>query len=597
MTTQYTSRAAVSALTAAQSSVIGDATVISGSSSERWLYSDAANDDAFTGIVIIPAGNPSTGRWLRQADYATLLSLILASSSGSGSGSSSDDTSDTSVTLENILSIVSDLVDDFDTSLTALQDVVSSATLEQNAASYAYYQRTTSVIKQVSANASAAISKAQTLAISASESIADITTTVTTQYDTAISLITQEAQARSTNEEETATTINSLSSTVSENAALLTQEAQTRASDVEILSTELSSLSSSLQSDNATLTAYITQEVQTRASAIETLAAELNTFSSVFGNSSSSAAFQINTAAISTGSLASASATLTATDGTNTAVAGFKTIAVSENGSVYALFEFEGDYIVFTRDGATPLIYFDMIKKSMIFNSGTYMKVIGIGFGANSNLLEWAGPTQSALSDCTQTNATSYITISGDAGYTGAFSVGDLDTGKSTSSTAADASVETAVFGSDGNKITVSLSYIYQSSGTSTYSSKSDWQSAVSSLGLTANSDGTYSKSGSETSATYVDLYRAVAGGSYASTPVDTITVYGSYGITATPPSSDTSGSIVYKESMSGSVTYTDPDLSTENRQYKAAIRTRNVTYTYNVTQRLSVDCAEVKSS
>ena len=65
--------------------------------------------------------------------------------------------------------------------------------------------------------------------------------------------------------------------------------------------------------------------------------------------------------------------------------------------------------------GSTQL---DLTNARIVFNNGTYMKVIGINFGASSNLIEWYGPTM-AVSACTTGNAISYLTSTGSAYFGG----------------------------------------------------------------------------------------------------------------------------------------------------------------------------------
>ncbi len=57
---------------------------------------------------------------------------------------------------------------------------------------------------------------------------------------------------------------------------------------------------------------------------------------------------------------------------------------------------------------------------TVIFNNGTYMRVMGIGFGVSSNLLDWYGPTQASISTCSETNAIFYQDTSGNS-YHGGF--------------------------------------------------------------------------------------------------------------------------------------------------------------------------------
>ena len=83
MTTQYSSRTDIVALTAAQSSTIADATVKSPDANERWLYSATATNAATDGLVLVPSDNPIQGRWFRQTDYAAQAAIIAEADAAS----------------------------------------------------------------------------------------------------------------------------------------------------------------------------------------------------------------------------------------------------------------------------------------------------------------------------------------------------------------------------------------------------------------------------------------------------------------------------------------------------------------------------------
>lgn len=65
---------------------------------------------------------------------------------------------------------------------------------------------------------------------------------------------------------------------------------------------------------------------------------------------------------------------------------------------------------------------FDLTNGKIVFNNGVYMKVTGIGFGANSDYLEWYGPTVSEASNfvaCNDANAIFYLKTDGTAFFGG----------------------------------------------------------------------------------------------------------------------------------------------------------------------------------
>lgn len=72
--------------------------------------------------------------------------------------------------------------------------------------------------------------------------------------------------------------------------------------------------------------------------------------------------------------------------------------------------------VVQSTDGKAK---FDLNNARIVFNNGTHMKVVGNGFGQNSDLLEWYGPTQSEASNfaaCTTANGYSYVKATTTAG-------------------------------------------------------------------------------------------------------------------------------------------------------------------------------------
>ncbi len=100
----------------------------------------------------------------------------------------------------------------------------------------------------------------------------------------------------------------------------------------------------------------------------------------------------------------------------------------------------------------------------IVFNQGGYMRVQGVGFGSSNQFLEWFGPSQANLNNCTEANAVSYLKTNGDAYFGGALSAGVLKNAVQTTSLAANALVSTGVFGSNGNQRVVVVSFSSQRS-------------------------------------------------------------------------------------------------------------------------------------
>ena len=98
----------------------------------------------------------------------------------------------------------------------------------------------------------------------------------------------------------------------------------------------------------------------------------------------------------------------------------------------------------------------------IIFNQGGYMRAQGVGFGSSNQFLEWFGPSQSNLNNCTEANAVSYLKTNGSAYFGGSLSAGVLKNAVQTTSLAANASVSTGTFSSNGNSRSVVVSFSSQ---------------------------------------------------------------------------------------------------------------------------------------
>jgi len=240
---------------------------------------------------------------------------------------------------------------------------------------------------------------------------------------------------------------------------------------------------------------------------------------------------------------------------------------------------------------------FDLNNARIVLSNG-YMKVIGTGFGTTNQFIEWYGAAMD-ISACSEANAISFSTVDGRTYFGGALSAGTLTTSASTPDSSATAFAETAQFYSRGHKIVVTVSYSYSSVLSKIYANTS--QGAAQFKGdaglnnAVQNADGTYSTPPTVAGQTIIDLYRAVADGAYASAPCATLTVTDTWTWRGEPPVvGDSNGSSTGGDTASGSMTFTDPDLSTQDRQYKAVIRTRaNAQYPENIRQTITVICVE----
>lgn len=95
----------------------------------------------------------------------------------------------------------------------------------------------------------------------------------------------------------------------------------------------------------------------------------------------------------------------------------------------------------------------------IIMDNGTVMKVQGTGFGSANQFIEWFGPRQTNLSNCTESNATYYLKTNGSAYFGGALSAGVIKNSVQTTATIGTANVTTGQFGSNGGSRIITVGY------------------------------------------------------------------------------------------------------------------------------------------
>lgn len=135
-----------------------------------------------------------------------------------------------------------------------------------------------------------------------------------------------------------------------------------------------------------------------------------------------------------------------------------RTVAIDINGNIV------GTQLVGVADGrgSLNLVNADLRMGTgrVIFNNGVVMRVQGVGFGADGDLISWFGPTM-PIADCSRANATSYEATDGDAYFGGSLSAGLLRNSATGTLLEANASVQLGPFRSDGGPITVVFTYSY----------------------------------------------------------------------------------------------------------------------------------------
>lgn len=101
----------------------------------------------------------------------------------------------------------------------------------------------------------------------------------------------------------------------------------------------------------------------------------------------------------------------------------------------------------------------------IVFDTGTHMRVQGLGFGSANQFIEWFGPKLASFSLCTEANAISYIKANGDAYFGGSLSAGLLRNSAATTVTTVPAEIVVGPFSSNGDPKVVVLSYSYLYTG------------------------------------------------------------------------------------------------------------------------------------
>lgn len=94
----------------------------------------------------------------------------------------------------------------------------------------------------------------------------------------------------------------------------------------------------------------------------------------------------------------------------------------------------------------------------IVLDTGTHMKVLGVGFGANGDLIEWFGPKMS-VSACTKGNAITYVATNGDAYFGGTLSAGTFKNAAQSTQVGANANTTTGEFESFGGRRVVTTSF------------------------------------------------------------------------------------------------------------------------------------------
>ncbi len=233
----------------------------------------------------------------------------------------------------------------------------------------------------------------------------------------------------------------------------------------------------------------------------------------------------------------------------------------------------------------------------VVFDTGTFMKVQGVGFGIAKDLIEWFGPTM-PIDKCSRANAITYKAVNGDVYTSGSFSAGTLRNGNASSSLAADAEAEVSAFGSNGKPVRYVASWSYYSEYTRTFAADNDgldqFNRTVETFNATTDDGGAiyFGSKNDERTGSTITLSRAFAGASYAqldqrSFTTEQVTFRG-----LKPTPGDAPGRGTFTASIGGGFTVLDPVQSTANRTLRLAL-SRGFTLSEGVIQRLTIVAIE----
>jgi hypothetical protein len=192
----------------------------------------------------------------------------------------------------------------------------------------------------------------------------------------------------------------------------------------------------------------------------------------------------------------------------------------------------------------------DVSNGRTIATTGSYMKVTGAPFGSSSQFIEWYGPYQSNLANCTESNAVYYLKTNGAAYFGGALLAGVLKNSvQGTNLTNANEAI-LGPFSTNGGNITLTMALDFLG----------DDDFPGTTQGLTD-----YNATTKQNPTFTVVLSRKIGTGSY--TDVATFNFTGSHFGLAPIPSVAEPG--YYQQSAGGSGTYTDTSGGTTDKTFK----------------------------
>ena len=428
-----------------------------------------------------------------------------------------------------------------------------------------------------------------------------ITAAVATEASTRATAIAAEASARTaivaTLRGETTAAVNSEASARS---SALTAEANSRTTLGAAIRGEFAAADAAdVTNRNNAIASAISTEATTRANQDTAIAATVTSLTTTVNGNTASISSQAS-------SISGLQAKYSVTLSVNGHISGF---ALNSGGGA-SDFLVQADTFKVAMPGVTPRVVFgvdatgvringDLYMGSgrIISNAGGFMKVQGTGFGTSNQFVEWFGPS-GAIGSCSEAAATYYLKTNGSAYFGGSLSAGILKNAYQTSDLSTNASIVTPTYGSNGNTISVVVSYFWQAQLNKTYAATTtgvnQYNADIASMGGSGSPD-TFEGSQAQAANVTIALNRSINGS--ALTQVTTLTITGgtlSLSSTKPVPGDSAEGYATYTQTYSGSLTYADPATLAQDRQYSAVITTNTISRLLaNQTQRLGIISTE----
>lgn len=431
------------------------------------------------------------------------------------------------------------------------------------------------MIGAVSGDSNAFILDTDRVRVTPEESLGSRLSLLQSRIGDVTALVAEESRTRVTEDDALAERLTNVESSFGESNALVTQTLQTLAQEDQALANRIDGVLVQVGND---VTALLLQERTAWAAADQALSRVIDTVQNRVGEHAAAIQTQAQV-------LDGLKAQYTVKIDNNGVLSGFGLASgpTGPGGAVFSEFLINADRFAFVTPGRAPTVPFaadahgvymndafirhltvDKISGGaindlwwmhagggrIVLDTGTHMKVIGVGFGAHSDLIEWFGP-KTAINQCTRANGITWVGTDGQAYFGGNLRAGTIYNAQRTTNTQANAEVVCGPFGTLGRPKVVVVGYTFTS------------QQTAMALG-----NGGFNYGAGVTGAT-IELFRKIGAGGWAS--VASRRFDGSLNIR-----NEFDGPDYATHRISGSFTFTDNSAGTEERTFLARIVARD---------------------